>query len=689
MRDLIKQHYLNGLSIRSISKRAFELFGKRVSTNLISRILKEEQIEFRPKSEEIRKTKSKLDINTSFINEEIIEWIDGLMLGDGGISFTKDYAGSRICLSSSQKEWTDYSMIGLKPYSPSESKISGKISKKSPNAIWGSRTLWHPDIANQARRWYSCGGTKTIVPIDVRITKTSGLLWYLGDGSITTTDRNSTVVRLATCSFTADSIENILIPKLKELGISCHRTLDKNDILIDSDSIIKFFNFIGEKSPIPCYDYKFKIPEWRKRIKLSDIFSSKEDKWRAMYYLNKGDVNSTRSPGGRLVLLEEKDAEKLKDLVSPKGVHIKEIVETKEDLWRTRKLISSGVIKSKKSIIDTQDVGKLKSILLEENGKPIVSHREIDDGIKEYRVKGFPYYALTDKRISKAKEELDSCTPSLPYFWEGRNTELASCFFPHIFECRKKGKMSALEFFNNDKCLSSAIEKVICLYSKTSDARIRQLCRNHHLSSRINNFPPRVTKAILLELCNGKDIEVLDPCCGFGGRLLGSMSCLNVKKYVGIDLSLPTYEGNQKMIDRLGFKSRATVYCGDCLELMDGIGKFDVILTSPPFLDVEEYIGVPVETNYNKWKSSFIEPLLRLSRKCLKEDGRAAFYLEDISGTHFVEDFCNIAISSGFNIEKSIKFKAPHNEYNRSTNKDMRELSIKVFSCKNLVLSQG
>jgi tRNA1(Val) A37 N6-methylase TrmN6 len=282
----------------------------------------------------------------------------------------------------------------------------------------------------------------------------------------------------------------------------------------------------------------------------------------------------------------------------------------------------------------------------------------------------------------KAKKELDSHVPNSPYFWEGKNTELASCFFPHIFECRKKGKMSSLEFFNNDECLRSAIEKVICLYGKTSDAKIRQLCRNHHLSSRINNFPPRVAKAILSELSNGRDVEVLDPCCGFGGRLLGSMSCLNVKKYVGIDLSLPTYEGNKKMIDMLGFSQYAAVYHGDCLKLMDGMGIFDIILTSPPFLDTEEYIGVPSEANYDKWKTSFIEPLLKLSKKCLKENGKAAFYLENISGNSFVEDFCDIAISSGFNVEKSIKFKAPHNEYNRSSNKQMRELKISVFSCK-------
>jgi len=316
--DKIIEAYKQGKSIRTISKESFSILGGQYSKDIIARILKRKGIDLRTKSEENRKSRSKLDINKSFINENIIELIDGLMLGDGTISFRMNYQGARIRLSSSQKEWTDYGMTGLEPYSPSESKITGNITKKCPNPIWGSCTLWHPDIASQAKRWYPHGGKKTVVPKDVRITKTSVLLWYLGDGSITTTDRNCTAVRLATCSFTVDSIENVLIPRLKELGISCHRTLDKNDIFIESDSIVRFFSFIGEKSPIPCYDYKFKVPEWRKKIKLRDIFSTKNDRWRAMYYIKSGQVSSIRSPGGRLVLLNEEEASKLKALVLPK-----------------------------------------------------------------------------------------------------------------------------------------------------------------------------------------------------------------------------------------------------------------------------------------------------------------------------------------------------------------------------------
>lgn len=54
-------------------------------------------IELRNKSDSVSMASATLDYNKSFINEEIIEWIDGLLLGDGGINFSKDtFKGGRI-----------------------------------------------------------------------------------------------------------------------------------------------------------------------------------------------------------------------------------------------------------------------------------------------------------------------------------------------------------------------------------------------------------------------------------------------------------------------------------------------------------------------------------------------------------------------------------------------------------------
>lgn len=670
--------YQQGTSIREISRDSILKLGEKYNCKNISNILKHRGIKLRSRSEDLRIIKSTLNINNSFIDENTIEWIDGLMLGDGGINFRKNYAGARICLSSSQKQWTEYGMSGLPQYKPSEPKIYSKISKKCPNPIWESRTLWHPDIAKQAMRWYPLSGKKTIVPNDVRITPISALLWYLGDGSITTTDNNCTFIRLATCSFLPECIENILMPRLKDLSISCHRCPSKNDICINTESLSKFMDFIGNKSPISCYDYKFNLPEWRRKIRLAKLFSTKQEIWKAMYYIKEGHVSSSRSPGGRFVLLNEEEASKLEELVRPKGVHIKDIVTTEEDRLRSRSLIVSGEIKAHKSIILESEVEKLKSILKSKKGTPIVDTDKINIEFEKYRKNGFPFFNFNDDTIEKKKRQLERYVPKLPNLWDGKNTELASLFFPHIFSCKKNGNMSAIDIFENDSYFKKAIERIFCLFGEVKDWHIRQLCGGR---GRANNFPPRVAKSIIMKLSQGNPVSVLDPCCGFGGRLLGAMSCFNVSRYTGIDLSTATYEGNKKMIEKLGFSDRSEVHNGDCLELMKGMGKFDIILTSPPFWNVEEYIGVKVDKDYETWKKDFVEPLLSLTKEHLTDDGKAAYYLENIEGKNFIEDFIEIANSVGLEKNPSIKFKIPSNEYHRSKY-GFRYVKVLVFQIR-------
>lgn len=86
------------------------------------------------------------------------------------------------------------------------------------------------------------------------------MLWYLGDGSVVQ-DNNRIALRLSTDGFAQEGVE-FLVSKLEAIGISCHRNGD-NRIYVEAKGIPKFFEFIGTKSPVKCYDYKFEVPEWR------------------------------------------------------------------------------------------------------------------------------------------------------------------------------------------------------------------------------------------------------------------------------------------------------------------------------------------------------------------------------------------------------------------------------------------
>ena len=310
---LRKEYEVNQLSTTEIAKNSENLFGFKVSASTIYKELVKHSIPLRSKSKSVSMAKSTLPINETYMDEDTVEWVDGFLLGDGGINFRKDgyYGGSRFAIGSSQKEWINYGMEGFSKYKPSK-LYYGKIDEKHPNPTISSRTLTHPDIVVQAKRWYCGYDYKKKIPLDVRITPVSLLLWYLGDGSIEATESRGQL-RLATCSFATEDIENILLPKMADIGIRCTIYHSKNDVHVCADSIGRFFNIIGHVSPIRCYQYKFDIPEWLNLKRLSNIVKNDREKWRAQSYYKNGSLECSKSPGGKMLLFTEEQADKLRE----------------------------------------------------------------------------------------------------------------------------------------------------------------------------------------------------------------------------------------------------------------------------------------------------------------------------------------------------------------------------------------
>jgi len=297
--------------------------------------------------------------------------------------------------------------------------------------------------------------------------------------------------------------------------------------------------------------------------------------------------------------------------------------------------------------------------------------KDIERYFKEARSWGFPYYDFSkDKfiRSIKSLQKTDIKKVEGLYIWCGKGSELASFFHPHMFECKSKGNMSALDFYNSDDDFKRAIWKVIALYGKITKSNIREICRNEKASSRINQFPPRVAMAVLKELYPNGGIRYLDPTHGFSGRLIGAYCSGLVDEYVGIDLSKDTHNGSLKTVEWMKDLSNMKVDLleGDCLDIMPQLGNyFDLVFTSPPFLDIEQYKGVPFQTNYGQWMDTFISPFCHACFRSLKSGGKLAVYLEKIGGYDFRNDFSNIAIKEGFVRCSPILFKMSYGENNR------------------------
>lgn len=204
-----------------------------------------------------------LDYNTSFLDERTIDAVDGFLLGDGNIAANKG-----MVLSARLQcgvEYEEFSKFLMKPfYNYATTTASYKHTGMSSGFMWVGQSKYHPDLYIQYDRWYKNDIKQP--PDDVRITPVSVMMWYLGDGSVVVNEKNNSIMlRLSTDGFSPERVE-FLSSKLQEKEIECHRNND-NRIMIDARGIPKFFEFIGRKSPVACYSYKFELPEWRFQAK--------------------------------------------------------------------------------------------------------------------------------------------------------------------------------------------------------------------------------------------------------------------------------------------------------------------------------------------------------------------------------------------------------------------------------------
>lgn len=256
--------------------------------------------------------------------ESFIEWVDGFLLGDGHIGYRSKYGFAYI--GCKHKEWAEYAMSGFADYHPNAPSLRRQISKRYNKVYegWQIATRSHMDLAEQKQRWYRKEGNKYIknVPDDVRITPTSLLLWYLGDGTYSGGD-----ISIAAYDFTEEDNRFLASLIAENLGLHCALHKSKgflSKLYFPAAEIEKFFDTIGRTDPTGCYPEKFSPPgevtyrggQTRGRQSLSLMALCKnlgiDYSW-ASYIIRQGRVEVDHVGG--LVHPTERGKEQLKEIV--------------------------------------------------------------------------------------------------------------------------------------------------------------------------------------------------------------------------------------------------------------------------------------------------------------------------------------------------------------------------------------
>jgi hypothetical protein len=199
-------------------------------------------------------------------------------------------------------------------------------------------------------------------------------------------------------------------------------------------------------------------------------------------------------------------------------------------------------------------------------------------------------------------------------------------FNSHRLSVRTKKSVSIIDALKDDKYLGALAEFISRTFPYPLDVRhiLRAFSTGTGFIQMAYEFPPKVAREYCIQYLVPENGRVLDPCAGWGGRMLGvSTVCRN---YTGYEPATETYKGLKELaefIKRLnpGFNAEVNLECFEDAEVETN--AYDMAITSPPYYDTEKYSDEMTNSgnkykNFDAWCGGFFTPMIDKTMDAIK-----------------------------------------------------------------------
>lgn len=191
-------------------------------------------------------------------------------------------------------------------------------------------------------------------------------------------------------------------------------------------------------------------------------------------------------------------------------------------------------------------------------------------------------------------------------------------------------------------------------------------------------YRPHFAKQII-EMTGKRAGTLFDPCAGWAGRLLGTAAA--GWNYVGCEPCNDTYEGLcgvRALLQRHGVLSNILIHNDPAEVVLPDLRsrKFDVVLTSPPYFNLEVYDSDEGQsynkfTSYEQWRDNWLYDVIDQSLSLLVDDGLSAWNVMNTRKHSLVEDVISFHDQNGWDLETTVGFQSPLANIRKLKNKDV------------------
>lgn len=278
---------------------------------------------------------------------------------------------------------------------------------------------------------------------------------------------------------------------------------------------------------------------------------------------------------------------------------------------------------------------------------------QLDELVATYLGRGFPWFALNtaeEAPLTKVRQGALTEEPGLVRSVSRAGQRTCLKFNLHRLSARNHAsKTSVVQAFSDEKWLRRAV-KLQLSYGDPVDPSGVYRAMMAILRAPLN-FPPTLARWLTDRLVP-EGGTVLDPCAGYGGRLLGVMASARDARYLGFDITPESVDGGNNLASSLGCSSRASVTLG-AVEFT-AYPQADLVLTSPPYFDAESYgpeadAALAEHSGLSGWLGGFLRPLIRKSLEAAPQ------LLLNLGATHagdLPEHAIRIAQEEGFKLHQ-------------------------------------
>jgi len=188
------------------------------------------------------------------------------------------------------------------------------------------------------------------------------------------------------------------------------------------------------------------------------------------------------------------------------------------------------------------------------------------------------------------------------------------------------------------------------------------------------NFSPLVVRFLIEKYLPKNGGIVYDPCSGWGGRLMGSICSSKNIQYIGCDVNSNIFQNRsyerigEFIQEEIGRKSNYKVHqisstrFNETDDYKTHKGKIDLILTSPPYFNQEQY-STDKEQSYNlfptyeSWINGYIKETFQIGYDLLKKGGVLLLNIADTKELPLELDTLSVMEDIGFEFQYEIGMK--------------------------------